>query len=488
MKDYNEIASSVLERRDKYIVERNKKIKRAILALSCFVIIALAGFGVWKSGVFEKAPVPSDTPPSLPLTLSAYAISEAEYPELTPYPDIRNEEMQGDALIDAIKAWQDEQSQQKASYEILSPNLNSFLMSSIPEFLSDAGTENRVYSPINVYMALSMLAELTDGDSRQQILDLVGTDSIDTLRKETNAVWNAHYSDDGRLTSILSSSIWLNENVGFNESVMKTLSGNYYASSYRGNMADPEFTKMLQTWLNENTGGMLKDQIDGVEMDPSTVMALATTIYYQASWTDKFMEDWNDELPFRTPDGDVTSTFMCETRLRDKYYWGEKFGAISKSLDGGTMWFILPDEGYNPSDLLSDSETMDFIVSGGKWSKTKEMEIWFKTPKFDVSSQFSLTDGLERLGVTDVFDNCKSNFTPMTTETKKLAITHATHGARVMIDEEGCTASAYTAMLNGTGAPEKAERIDFVLDRPFIFVITSEVGLPLFVGVVNQPV
>lgn len=486
MKDYNEIASSVLERRDKYIVERNKRIKRTALALSCFVIIALAGFGIWKSGVFEKTPVSSDTPPSLPLTLSAYAISESEYPEVAPYPN--HYEMSGDDLITAIDVWRDEQNDKKEAYKNASPNLNNFFLSSIPEFLSDAETENRVYAPVNVYMALSMLAELTDGDSRQQILDLIGTDSIDALRKEANAVWNAHYSDDGRLTSVLSSSIWLNESVGFNDSVMNTLAKNYYTSSYQGNMADPAFTKMLQTWLNENTGGMLKEQIDGIEMDPSTVMALATTIYYQASWTDRFYEDMNEELTFHSPNGDVTSTFMCETKLRDNYYWGEKFGAISKSLDGGTMWFILPDEGYTPSDLLSDSETMGFIVSGGDWTKTKEMEIWFKTPKFDVSSQIGLNEGLQNLGVTDIFDQAKSDFSPMTTETKNLAITNATHGARVMIDEDGCTASAYTAMLVGYGAPEKAERIDFVLDRPFIFVVTSEVGLPLFVGVVNQPV
>ena len=31
------------------------------------------------------------------------------------------------------------------------------------------------------------------------------------------------------------------------------------------------------------------------------------------------------------------------------------------------------------------------------------------------------------------------------------------------------------------------QEIDFILDRPFLFAITSQDGLPLFVGVVNQP-
>ncbi|MBQ9544053.1 MAG: hypothetical protein IJV00_02865 [Clostridia bacterium] len=38
----------------------------------------------------------------------------------------------------------------------------------------------------------------------------------------------------------------------------------------------------------------------------------------------------------------------------------------------------------------------------------------------------------------------------------------------------------------GAGMPPE-EEVDFVLDRPFIFSITAEDGLPLFVGEVNRP-
>ena len=31
------------------------------------------------------------------------------------------------------------------------------------------------------------------------------------------------------------------------------------------------------------------------------------------------------------------------------------------------------------------------------------------------------------------------------------------------------------------------EIIDFVLDRPFVFVVTNRYDLPLFAGVVNEP-
>ncbi len=66
-------------------------------------------------------------------------------------------------------------------------------------------------------------------------------------------------------------------------------------------------------------------------------------------------------------------------------------------------------------------------------------------------------------------------------------VSKAEHAARVTVDEEGVVAAAYTVLaMSGAAAPPEDE-IDFVLDRPFLFVITGAHGLPLFVGVVNQP-
>lgn len=48
------------------------------------------------------------------------------------------------------------------------------------------------------------------------------------------------------------------------------------------------------------------------------------------------------------------------------------------------------------------------------------------------------------------------------------------------------TAVAYTVMEYESAEPE-GEEIAFTLDRPFLFAITSEDGLPLFVGVVETP-
>ena len=35
--------------------------------------------------------------------------------------------------------------------------------------------------------------------------------------------------------------------------------------------------------------------------------------------------------------------------------------------------------------------------------------------------------------------------------------------------------------------PYTEEKVDFVLNRPFLFVINGQDGQPLFIGIVNQP-
>ena len=92
---------------------------------------------------------------------------------------------------------------------------------------------------------------------------------------------------------------------------------------------------------------------------------------------------------------------------------------------------------------------------------------------------------LEELGITDVFDKTRSDFTS-SISTTPVWVDTVKQAARVTIDEEGVVAASYIVIPGaGAGMPPE-EIIDFVLDRPFLFVIESD-GIPLFTGVVNNP-
>ncbi len=107
-----------------------------------------------------------------------------------------------------------------------------------------------------------------------------------------------------------------------------------------------------------------------------------------------------------------------------------------------------------------------------------------KVPKFDVTSSTMMKSKLESLGVTDVFCE-KADFSAITDEFAY--VSSADHAARVKIDEDGCEAAAFTVIMDAGGTMPPQDEIDFVLDRPFIFVIDSPVGTPLFIGIVNNP-
>jgi len=460
---------------------KNKKTKKVFQkkrfygAVAAVLILALVVGVIWKS----------QTPAS---PLKAYAMAEAVYPQMNPMPseDAYMENDNWDDYDIAYDKWRADKAAQREYYDT-SIDLTSFYKQSMQEFLSGAGTENIVYSPLNLYMALAMLAEITDGESREQILSLLDTKDIETLRKDAVSLWNSNYSDDNAMTCILANSLWLNETVDVKKETVKRLAETYYASSFSGDPAEEAYTQALRAWLNEQTGGLLSEMIDGVALDPQTVLALASTVYFKARWVDSFSTARTEQNTFHTPSGDISCEFMNQSNT-DTYYWGEKFSAVQKSFHdyrgSSGMYFILPDEGFTPEDLLNDEETLAFIFGDSTWEKQKHLIVNLSVPKFDVQSQIDLAEGLQNLGVTDVFSPTEADFTTITDAYAN--VTGATHGARVTIDEEGCTAAAFTLFLCGSGMPPE-EEVDFVCDRPFLFVITSETGLPLFIGIVNNP-
>ena len=171
------------------------------------------------------------------------------------------------------------------------------------------------------------------------------------------------------------------------------------------------------------------------------------------------------------------------------YFWGDNFGAVQKSLanDGGNMWFILPDEGITINELLADPQLSEFISTGSAWENKKHLMVNLTLPKFDISSQFDVGDKLKDMGIVDIFDTQKADFSAIESKHDALFISAVDHSVRVTVDEEGVSAAAYTAMMLYGAAEPPDDEIDFILNRPFIFILESYYGLPMFVGIVNQP-
>ena len=414
---------------------------------------------------------------------NTFALAEARYPESAPYPD---ETKYFGAKFDTVyDAWSAERRARNSAATSASGATDDYLRAVLPALLTAGEGENAVCSPVSVYMALSMLAEITDGESRAQILSLLGAESIDALRKTAGQVWAANYQNDGAVTSVLADSLWLSDSLDYNSGTLARLADSYYASAYRGEMGSEAFNNALRRWINEQTGGLLKDSADGLSLAPETVIALVSTIYFRAKWGSEFSKSATADGIFHAPDGDVTHKFMHET-MESTYYAADNFAAVGKYLQGsGTMWFLLPDEGVTPEELLT-SGAVDFLLSPES-AESKYMTIDLSVPKFDVSADTELSAALHSLGVTDVFAADTADFSPLMDNADGIFLSQAKHAARVAIDEEGVIAAAYTVMAAAGAAMPPEERVEFTLDRPFLFAVTGESGEVLFAGIVNTP-
>lgn len=416
-------------------------------------------------------------------------LAEPEYPEMAPYPNETPyyESNDWDAFQLEYDAWWNDQKAQRDQPAGYADSLDSYFRSGIPVLLSGSGEENAVCSPLNIYMALAMLAETTGGSSRQQILDLLGADSMEALRTQAGQVWNAHYMADSASASVLANSLWLDSGLPYNGETVRTLAERYYASVYQGDLGSEPMNESLRSWLNEQTGGLLAEQAQNLSMPPETVLALASTIYYRAKWVSEFHEEFNTEEAFHAPSGKKIVTFMHQTQTYGPYFWGEDFGAIYLQLeDGSKLWLILPDEGYTPEDILASGHALELLLGDYFVSENKaDIRVNLSLPKFDVVADTNLNEKLGTLGITDVFGEA-ADFSPILPETPAYLDT-VQHAARVKIDEEGVEAAAYTVMMTCGAALPPEDEVDFILDRPFLFIISSHDDLPLFAGIVNEP-
>ncbi len=418
--------------------------------------------------------------------ITADAVALPEEARLTEHPDIDDYKDRESYLVD-LEKWDAETGHRRTTRENAAISLLPFFTEASAEVLISEGNENALWSPVNAYIGLSMLAEITDGDSRKEILDLFGVSDIETLRSQVSAVWESVYEDDRNEICTLANSLWLEDGLNYNQDTMNNLAYHYYASVYQTDLGSKSANKAIGNWLNKNTGGMLKDSTDNTVLSPDTVLALYSTLFFQAKWGDEFDSKNNTDGVFHGVTGDTDVTYMNKKLCPMNYYWHDDFSAICLSLkNGSTMWFILPDEGKTTADVLNSEAYGEMVSSSNRedgWENKKDMKVNLSVPKFDVSSTVNIKDGLGRMGVTKVFDMENSDFTAITSDSP-VYVAAVNQSARVEIDEKGVKAATYIEIPGAGAAMPPEEIIDFVLDRPFVFVI-SKGNLPLFTGVVN---
>ena len=140
----------------------------------------------------------------------------------------------------------------------------------------------------------------------------------------------------------------------------------------------------LQKWTDEHTGGLLSEYISDIKTDPEAVMELISAIYFKATWIDKFNKDDNTTETFHGLNGD-TECDMMHMSGSDIYFWGDRFTAALMGIaEGYSMYFILPDEGEELSDVISDPQVFELIKYGNSMEYENNKYLKLPIPKMGI--------------------------------------------------------------------------------------------------------
>lgn len=144
------------------------------------------------------------------------------------------------------------------------------------------------------------------------------------------------------------------------------------------------------------------------------------------------------------------------------------------------------------NDIIKNLKTID----NNNFTEGKITKITGYIPLFKYDYQLKLKTDLEKIGITDIFDNKKANLSNMT-NAKEIYIDSAEHKASIEFSNEGIKAAAAT-QAGGRGAVTCSfehlyevpiEEIDLTFDKPYMYIIrnknTSEVW---FIGAVYEPI
>ena len=451
---------------------------KRLKAVMCAVLAGamLAGCGKVEEGGRSERPEPA-------VDLAQYVVKETAYPAYPAEPQYEDYAgLTGEVNWDAYDAAYTEyrEALQKLGKFDAAPDggaVTAFAERTLGGIFRDS--ENRVYSPVSLYAALAMLTEMTDGDTKQQVMDLLGAADSETLRRTVRDLWMSVYLDDGRSVCRLANGAFLRENAEVKQAAVDALADWYYASTYRVPMGTAAADEAIASWLNQNTGGLLSEETGNIRTDGNDLLRLYNTIYYKSGWQDAFKSSQTKQDTFTAADGTAQKVDFMHRTESGSYQKGEGYTAAPRYLRYGRMVFVLPDEGVTPESLLQRQGFLAELT--GDYNAA---ELVWSVPKFDVKSSTGLNEVLQGLGVTEAFDMTKADFAPLTDNGAFLS--SAMQAARVKIDEEGVEAAAYTELVCADSAMmEVPPTVEMELDRPFLFVIFDNNNVPLFVGTVN---
>ncbi|WJX41285.1 hypothetical protein P8452_28660 [Trifolium repens] len=360
--------------------------------------------------------------------------------------------------------------------------------------------KNIVLSPLSLQVVLSIIAAGSEGPTQQQVLEFLQSKSTDHLNYFASQLVSVVLSDAGPAGGPLLSfadSVWVQQTLSLLPSFKEIVSNDYKANLSSVDFINKavEVTQEVNLWAEKETNGLIKEILPPDSVNSQTRLVFANALYFKGAWTEKFDASKTEDYDFHLLNGSsVKVPFMTSKKKQFiRAFDGFKVLGLPYKQGGDkrqfSMYIFLPDEKEGLSTLVekvaSESELLAHKLP------LEKVEVGeFRIPKFKISFGLETSDILKELGVVLPFSGGGlTKLVDSTVTGQNLYVSDIFHKSFIEVNEEGTEAAAATAatvLLRGImSAPT---RLDFVADRPFLFLIREDLtGTIIFVGQVLNP-
>lgn len=355
---------------------------------------------------------------------------------------------------------------------------------------------NYLYSPVSLYLALALAADMTDTEVTKDLMAVLGAENKEELEKNVQDMiktLSSETNDEGaQAICRIANSIWTDNDLELSQDAMLNLqntSKKLFADIYNTDLQSQEGVDAMNKWVSDKTEGLIKEI--PATPDANTLMVLFNTLYFKKEWKDQIDKKKTREERFTKSDGNVKMVDMMHTSVESGSYYRSE-NTISAPLyynDGSYMVFILPDKGVDMQTVMNDD--LGNIIDAYTYRKLESADkVNFGIPKVDYEmTSEDMIPVMKDMGVESIFTDADDPFSPIDEGKIGLFVAAIAQKCRIIIDEEGTEAAAVTEIMVDTKSamPEPENEISIYLNREYAFVLMSSNNTPMFVGTVGRP-
>jgi serine protease inhibitor len=364
---------------------------------------------------------------------------------------------------------------------------NEFGVNLFKELIDESPEENIFISPVSISIALSMLYNGSEGESKAEMAEVLKLQDLDMQELNNSSKSFISLMNNKKNAEVnIANSLWSRDSFGLSQDFRQTLQDFYFAEAGSLDFSKESSAEKINDWVKDKTKGKI-DKIIDKRVSESTVLFLINAIYFKGQWEDEFDKDSTEKDEFKGVNLSEQVDFM--QRFGDYKYLergGDKVIKIPYRDRDMYMLVVLPER--SPSDFLKDKTFEDIGLLAGE---TIEREGRIKLPRFTVEYDKTLNDTLKAMGIESIFvpgndlDSIMDN--PEATA-ENLFISQVKHKSFIEVNEKGTEAAAVTSIQGElTSASPDTEPFSMIVDRPFLYMIMDEsTESALFMGVVNQ--